>query len=96
MKPFPRPGRLLFATLTSMWCLAAPAQEAPPGAFAETLLAIAKKANPQYTSMRFEGQAAAERITLAGVLLPKQSGAQQREKDIAIHAPIVMQDSFES
>ena len=68
MKPFPRPRRLLCAAVTSVYCLAAQAQEVPPGAFVESLLAIAKEVNPEYASMRFEAQAAAERITSAGAL----------------------------
>jgi cobalt-zinc-cadmium efflux system outer membrane protein len=68
MKPFPRPRRLWCAAVLSAVCLAAQAQDAPPGAFVESLLAIAKEANPEYASMRFEAQAAAERVTPAGAL----------------------------
>lgn len=68
MKPFPRPRRLLCAAVVSAVCLAAQAQDAPPGAFVESLLSIAREANPEYASMRFEAQAAAERVTPAGAL----------------------------
>lgn len=68
MKSFQRPRRLLFAALAGVGCFAAQAQDAPPGAFVESLLAIAKEANPEYAGMRFEAQAAAERVTPAGAL----------------------------
>lgn len=68
MKPFPRRRRLWCAAVLSAVCLAAQAQETPPGAFVESLLDIARQANPDYASMRFEAQAAAERVTPAGAL----------------------------
>jgi cobalt-zinc-cadmium efflux system outer membrane protein len=68
MLSFPCPRRLLFAALASAWCFAATAQETPPGAFVESLLVIAKEANPEFASLRFEAQAAAERVTPAGAL----------------------------
>lgn len=68
MKPFPRRRRLLCAAVLSAVCLAAQAQDTPPGAFVESLLDIARQANPDYASMRFEAQAAAERVTPAGAL----------------------------
>ncbi|MDO8450824.1 MAG: TolC family protein, partial [Rhodoferax sp.] len=46
----------------------AQAQETLPGADVQTLLAIAREANPEYASMRYEAQAAAERVTSAGAL----------------------------
>lgn len=42
--------------------------EAIPGASLESLLQLAKERNPDYASMRFEAQAAAERVTPAGAL----------------------------
>jgi outer membrane protein TolC len=51
-----------------VWCFMAQAQETPPGADMESLLIIAKDANPEYASMRYEAQAAAERVTPAGAL----------------------------
>jgi outer membrane protein TolC len=45
------------------------AQEALPGATVESLLALAKANNPDYTSMRHEAQAASERVTMAGALM---------------------------
>ena len=68
MPSFQRPRRLLFAALASAWCFAAPAQETVPGGFVESLLATAREANPDYASMRFEAQAAAERVAPAGAL----------------------------
>ena len=68
MKSLQRPRRLLFAALVGVGCFAAQAQEVPPGAFVETLLAIAKESNPEYASMRYEAQAALERVSPAGAL----------------------------
>lgn len=42
--------------------------EALPGAGLEPMLELAKANNPEYASMRFEAQAAAERVTSAGAL----------------------------
>lgn len=51
--------------------MAAPvwAQEVAPGADLEGLLALARKQNPDYASMRLEAQAASERVEMAGVLM---------------------------
>lgn len=68
MKLFQSPRGLLFAAVAGVWCFAAQAQEAPPGADVERLLAIAREANPEYAGMRYEAQAAAERVTPAGAL----------------------------
>lgn len=46
----------------------AQSSEAIPGASVESLLLLAKERNPDYASMRFEAQAAAERVTPAGAL----------------------------
>jgi outer membrane protein TolC len=48
--------------------LAAQASEEIPGASVEGLLALAKERNPDYASMRFEAQAATERVVPAGAL----------------------------
>lgn len=45
------------------------AEEPPPGATIESLLALAKARNPDYASMRHEAQAASERVTMAGALM---------------------------
>jgi outer membrane protein TolC len=50
----------------SSW--AAQAQQVPPGADVQTLLVIARERNPDYASMRYEAQAATERVTPAGAL----------------------------
>lgn len=68
MKPFPHPRRLWCAAVVSVACLAVQAQDVPPGAFVESLLTMAREANPEYASMRFEAQAAAERVGPAGTL----------------------------
>src|SRR5450830_1177464 len=44
------------------------ASEALPGVSLQTLLELAQASNPEYASMRFEAQAAAERVTPAGAL----------------------------
>jgi len=48
--------------------IAAQASEEVPGASVEGLLSLAKERNPDYASMRFEAQAAAERVLPAGAL----------------------------
>ena len=68
MKSFQSPRGLLFTAIVGAWCFAAQAQEVPPGADVERLLAIARETNPEYASMRYEAQAAAERVTPAGAL----------------------------
>lgn len=68
MKSFQSPKGLLAAAVVGAWCLATPAQASPPGAFVESLLAIAKEGNPEYASMRHEARAAAERVAPAGAL----------------------------
>lgn len=68
MKAFQSPRGLLFGAMAVVCCFMAQAQETPPGADVESLLAIAKDANPEYASMRYEAQAAAERVTPAGAL----------------------------
>ncbi|MDP1529137.1 MAG: TolC family protein [Rhodoferax sp.] len=61
------------AALATLLLLSAPtralADEALPGASVESLLALAKANNPDYASMRFEAQAATERIAPAGALM---------------------------
>lgn len=49
--------------------VAAHASEEIPGASLEGLLSVAKANNPDYASMRYEAQAAAERVTPAGALM---------------------------
>lgn len=66
------------AALTTLLLLGAPAralaQESLPGASVEPLLTLAREHNPDYASMRFEAQAATERIAPAGALMdPKFS-----------------------
>ena len=61
------------AALATLLLLGAPAralaEESLPGASVEGLLTLAKEHNPDYASMRFEAQAATERIAPAGALM---------------------------
>jgi outer membrane protein TolC len=55
---------MLIGAHASTW-----ADESPPGATVESLLALVKARNPEYASMRFEAQAASERVAMAGALM---------------------------
>lgn len=55
---------LLMGAPASTW-----ADEPAPGATLESLLALVKERNPEYASMRFEAQAASERVEMAGALM---------------------------
>jgi outer membrane protein TolC len=55
---------LLIGAPASIW-----ADEPAPGATVESLLALVKERNPEYASMRFEAQAASERVEMAGALM---------------------------
>lgn len=68
MKSFQSPRGILLFALVGVWCFVAQAQEGPPGVDVQGLLAIAKEKNPEYAGMRYEAQAAAERVTPAGAL----------------------------
>lgn len=68
MKSFQSPKGLWVAAVVGVCFVASVAQATEPGAFVESLLAIAKEGNPEYASMRHEAQAAAERVTPAGAL----------------------------
>ncbi|OGB50161.1 MAG: transporter [Burkholderiales bacterium RIFOXYC12_FULL_60_6] len=61
------------AVLATLLILGAPAralaEESLPGASVEPLLTLARAHNPDYASMRFEAQAATERIAPAGALM---------------------------
>lgn len=61
------------AALATLLLFGAPAralaEEPLPGATVEALLTLAKANNPDYASMRFEAQAATERIAPAGALM---------------------------
>lgn len=50
------------------WCVLARAQEPALGANVESLLDYARSRNPEYAAMRFEADAAAERVVPAGAL----------------------------
>jgi len=65
----PLARRPLAALLLGLWCFSAQAQSAPPiGANVESLLAVARENNPEYAGMRYEAEAAAERVVPAGAL----------------------------
>ena len=68
MKSFLKRRGLVCAAIAGAWCLAAQAQEMAPGADVESLLVLARQANPDYAGMRYEAQAAAERVSSAGAL----------------------------
>ena len=68
MNAFQRTKGLLLAVMAGAWCITAPAQESPPGASVASLLVVAQQVNPEYASMRFEVQAADERVGPAGAL----------------------------
>ena len=59
----------LAAMLALVAAASAHTQDALPGATVESLLALAKTNNPDYTSMRHEAQAASERVVMAGALM---------------------------
>ena len=61
--------RVVAVLLTLAMPIAAHASEELPGASVEGLLSLAKERNPDYASMRFEAQAALERVTPAGALM---------------------------
>ena len=58
----------LYAVLLGAFSLVAHAQDVPLGANVESLLDFARSRNPEYASMRYEAEAAAERVTPAGAL----------------------------
>jgi len=68
MKPLPVARKLLCAAVPIVWCLAAQAQEPLPGADVESLIAYARDRNPEYAAMRYEAEAAGERVGPAGAL----------------------------
>ena len=59
---------VIAALLAMVASASALASEAVPGTSLEGLLSLAKESNPEYASMRFEAQAAAERVAPAGAL----------------------------
>ncbi|CAK0757563.1 outer membrane protein, heavy metal efflux system [Gammaproteobacteria bacterium] len=68
MKLFKNPMGLLLATVAGLWCFVVQAQEPLPGDGVESLLALAWERNPEYAGMRYEAEAAGERIVPAGAL----------------------------
>ena len=67
MKRSTRVGKWLTAMLAAI-SLTAAAQEAMPGANLASLLDYARTHNPEYAAMRFEAEAAGERVQPAGAL----------------------------
>ena len=68
MKPFKSYKGMLLAVVTAIWCFAAQAQQTLPGADVESLIAYAREKNPEYAAMRYEADAAFERVQPAGAL----------------------------
>lgn len=68
MKHFRNPRLLCIATALALCGAVARAQEGPPGADLPGLLTLARQGNPEYAGMRYEIQAAAERVEPAGAL----------------------------
>ncbi len=66
MKPCPSPKRLLLFFLAGLWCSLA--QAAPPGGNVESLLDYARGHNPEYAAVRFDAEAAGDRVEPAGAL----------------------------
>ncbi|MGE5470426.1 MAG: TolC family protein [Bacteroidota bacterium] len=67
MKTYCRPRRVLCAVVAGLWCLAAAAGEVP-GRSVDGLLALARDNNPELAGLRYEAEAAAERVAPAGAL----------------------------
>ncbi|HLO63388.1 MAG TPA: TolC family protein [Azonexus sp.] len=67
MRPRIASRKLLGAALITGWCLGAQAQNLP-GSSVDSLLSLARQGNPDFASMRYEADAAAERVTPAGAL----------------------------
>lgn len=67
MKRLTASRKLLCAALGAVWCLGVQAQDRPGGSV-ESLLALARDGNPEFASLRYEAEAAAERVTPAGAL----------------------------
>jgi len=65
---FNRPRRLVCTVLAGLCCVAAQAQERVPGSSVDSLLMVAREKNPDYVGMRYEAEAAAERVAPAGAL----------------------------
>lgn len=61
-------NRFVIAVAACGWILSVNAQESSPGADVESLLAYARERNPEYAAMRYEAEAASERIGPAGAL----------------------------
>ncbi len=68
MKAFQSSKSRLLVAVASIWCIAAQAQEVLPGADVDSLIAYARERNPEYAAMRYEAEAASERIGPAGAL----------------------------
>lgn len=61
-------NRFVIAVAACGWILSVNAQESSLGADVESLLAYARERNPEYAAMRYEAEAASERIGPAGAL----------------------------
>jgi len=70
MRPIQIPKGLVFAAILGVSCIVASAQAQGPllGDGVENLLTFARERNPEYAGMRYEAEAAMERIEPAGAL----------------------------
>ena len=68
MKPFSIQQLHWLAVLAFAWCIPVQAQQTLPGSDVESLLAYARDRNPEYAAMRYEAEAAGERVLPAGAL----------------------------
>lgn len=68
MKSHSKPKSCMVAAATLVWAISAQAQQSLPGADVESLIAYARERNPEYAAMRYEAEAANERVGPAGAL----------------------------
>jgi len=68
MKLLSKPKSCLMVSVTLVWAFSVQAQETLPGADVASLIAYARERNPEYAAMRYEAEAASERIGPAGAL----------------------------
>ena len=68
MKSCQSPKGLLFAAVAAVWCFAAQAAAPPPGGNVDSLLRYAREHNPEYAAVRFDAEAAGDKVTPAGAL----------------------------
>jgi outer membrane protein TolC len=60
--------KALLLVIAGLWCILAQAQGNPPGRDVDSLLRVARENNPDYAGLRYEAEAAGERVGSAGAL----------------------------